>query len=146
MRIIRSILLLLVGGFINFTTYAQKDTLFYFAAPDVSSGVGQSPIYLRLMTYEDASTVTISQPANGSFTPISLTIPANSLDSVNLSSLIAQIESPAANVVSNNGLKIVATKKISAVYELRSGANKATFTLKGNKAFGTNFYTPFQKS
>lgn len=146
MRIIRSILLLLVGGFINFTSYAQKDTLFYFAAPDVSSGVGQSPIYLRLMTFEDASTVTISQPANGSFTPISLTIPANSLDSVNLSSLIAQIESPAANVVSNNGLKIVATKKISAVYELRSGANKATITLKGNKAFGTNFYTPFQKS
>ena len=146
MRIIRSILLLLVGGFINFTTYAQKDTLFYFAAPDVSSGVGQSPIYLRLMTYEDASTVTISQPANGGFTPISLTIPAYSLDSVNLTSLIAQIESPVANLVSNNGLKIVSTKKISATYELKSGGNKANFTLKGNKALGTNFYTPFQKN
>ena len=104
-------MLLLIGGFINFTVYAQKDTLFYFAAPDVSSGVGQSPIYLRLMTYEDASIVTVSQPANGGFTPISLTIPAYSLDSINLTSLISQIESPAANLVSNNGLKIVATKR-----------------------------------
>jgi gliding motility-associated-like protein len=146
MSIIRSILLLLVGGFINFTTYAQKDTLFYFAAPDVSSGVGQSPIYLRLMTYEEASTITISQPANGGFAPITLTIPAFSLDSVNLTSFIAQIESPAADAVSNNGLKIVATKKISATYEVSSGSNKVNFTLKGNKAFGTNFYTPFQKN
>jgi gliding motility-associated-like protein len=144
LKIFRLVLFLLIGELISFTTYAQKDTLFYFAAPDVSAGVGQSPIFLRFLTFNDPSTITISQPANGGFTPITVTIPANSVDSINLTTLIAQIESPGGNIISNNGLKIVSSKLISASYSLNSVANKASFALKGTKALGTNFYTPFQ--
>jgi len=125
---------------------AQIDTLFWFAAPEVSSSVGDSPIYLRFMTYGAASDVTVSLPANGSFVPISLSIPANSVDSIDLTALIASIESPAGNTVSNNGIKIVSTELIGAFYELKSTTNKEIFTLKGGKALGDNFYTPFQKN
>ena len=144
LRIFRIILFLLIGELINFTTYAQKDTLFYFAAPDASAGAGQSTIFLRFLTFNDPSTVTISQPAIGGFTPITINIPANSVDSVNLTPFIAQIESPGGNVVSNNGLKIISSTLISASYSYSLAANKATFSLKGTKALGTNFYTPFQ--
>ncbi|MDX1652956.1 MAG: PKD domain-containing protein, partial [Brumimicrobium sp.] len=125
---------------------AQQDTEFWFAAPEVSASVGDSPIFLRFMTYDNPSTVTVSLPANGSFTPINLNIPANSVDSVNLTAFLSQIESPAADVVSNNGIRILATENISAFYELRSAGNKEIFTLKGGKSLGTNFYTPFQKN
>lgn len=126
--------------------FSQKDTLFWFAAPEISSGAGDNPVFLRFMTYDDAATITVSQPANGSFIPLNINIPANQVDSLNLTSLLAQIESPAANVVSNNGIKIVSNKLISAFYEVRSTSNQASFSLKGNKGLGSNFYTPYQKN
>ncbi|MCB9223559.1 MAG: gliding motility-associated C-terminal domain-containing protein [Crocinitomicaceae bacterium] len=124
---------------------AQQDTIFWFAAPEISSAVGDNPIHLRLTTYSQAATVTISQPANGGFTPIVVNIPANSVQSVDLSSFLADIESPSANAINSNGLKIVSTEIISAYYELSAPSNKEIFSLKGNKALGMNFYTPFQK-
>ncbi|MCH2223629.1 MAG: PKD domain-containing protein [Crocinitomicaceae bacterium] len=123
---------------------AQIDTLFWFAAPEVSSSTGESPIKLRLMTYDDPSTIELSLPANSGFTPISITIPANSVDSIDLTPFLSSIESPAANIVSNNGIKITATEPISAFYQLNSSGNKEIFSLKGNKGLGDNFYTPFQ--
>ena len=103
---------------------AQIDTIFWFAAPEVSASAGDTPIFLRFMTYENASDISVSLPANGGFTPINLTIPANSVDSINLTPFLAQIESPAGNVVANNGIKITATEKISAFYELKNANNK----------------------
>jgi len=123
----------------------QQDTVFWFAAPEISTSVGDNPIYLRFLTYTNASTITVSQPANGGFTPITLNIPANDVDSINLTAFLGAIESPAADVVSNNGLKISSTSEITAFYELNATSNKEMFSLKGNKGLGTNFYTPFQK-
>ncbi|MEX1002805.1 MAG: PKD domain-containing protein [Crocinitomicaceae bacterium] len=141
---LRAILLILFGCF-TFSSVAQQDTIFWFAAPDISSAVGDNPVHLRLMTYDQAATVTISQPANGGFTPITVPIAANSVSNVDLSAFLADIESPGADVVANTGLKIESTAIISAYYELSSATNKEIFSLKGNKALGMNFYTPFQK-
>lgn len=124
---------------------AQRDTEFWFAAPDVSAGVGQIPVKLRFQSYDQAATITVTQPANGAFVPLTLTMPAFSSDSIDLSSVIAQIESPAANAVSNNGIRITSTGLINTVYEVIAPNNKESFSLKGGKALGTNFYTPFQK-
>jgi len=145
MNLLRNVLILLLISLFSNSGFSQKDTLFWFVAPEVSSGAGDSPIFLRFLSYDNPSTITINQPANGGFLPIVINLPANSVDSVNLSSFLAQIEMAAANFVSNTGLKIVSTSEISAFYELRTGSNKETFSLKGNKALGTNFYTPFQK-
>ncbi len=125
---------------------AQVDTVFWFAAPNVSTSLGDNPIYLRFLTHDTPSTVIVSQPANGGFTPIVLSIPANEVDSIDLSSFITDIESPAANLASNNGLKITSTSAINAYYEVRSNGNREVFSLKGTKGIGENFYTPFQKS
>lgn len=125
------------------STFSQVDTDFWFAAPEVSSAVGDSPIYLRFITYSTGATVTVSEPASA-FVPIVKVIPANSVDSVNLTAFLASVESPAANVVSNNGLHITSTAPISAFYEVKATNNKEIFSLKGAKALGTNFYTPFQ--
>lgn len=141
----KNVFILLCTTFLSLSALSQNDTLFWFATPEISSGSGDSPVYLRFLTYSTASTVTVNQPANGAFLPIVLTIPANSVDSINLTSFLAQIESPAGNVVSNTGLKISATTNISAFYEVKAPSNKETFSLKGAKALGTNFYTPFQK-
>lgn len=127
------------------SSHAQRDTVFWFAAPDVSSGVGQVPVKLRFQSYDQAATITVTQPANGAFVPMTLTMPAFSSDSMDLSSVIAQIESPVANAASNNGLKISSTGLINAAYEVIAPNNKESFSLKGGKALGTNFYTPFQK-
>lgn len=126
------------------SVFSQQDSAFWFTAPEVSSAIGDNPIYLRFLTYDSPATVTVSQPANLSFTPVTLTIPANSFDTINLSLFLADVESPAADIVANNGLKITSTALINAYYELNANANKEVFSLKGSKALGTNFYTPFQ--
>lgn len=143
--LVRSILLLCFTFVLN-TVNAQIDTIFWFSAPEVSASVGDNPIFLRFMTYENASDITVSLPANGGFVPINLSVPANSVSSIDLTPFLAMIESPAADLISNTGIKITATEKISAFYELRSPTNKEIFTLKGNKSMGDNFYTPFQKN
>ena len=124
---------------------SQNDTTFWFAAPEVSASEGDNPIYLRFLSGSDPSTVTITQPANGGFAPIILNLGSNDADSVDLSPFLASIESPGADVVSNNGLKITATSAVTAFYELNASSNKEMFSLKGAKGLGTNFYTPFQK-
>lgn len=129
----------------SFSTLSQIDTLFWFAAPDVSAGNGDNPIKLNLLTYDQSTSVTISQPANVSFIPITVSIAANSSQSIDLSAFLAQIESPSGNTINNNGLKISSTTPISAYYEVNAPGNKEVFTLKGTAAVGLEFYTPFQK-
>ena len=80
----RFIQLFLLAYFLTTATvsHAQRDTVFWFAAPDVSSGIGESPVKLRFQTYDQAATITVSQPANGAFVPMTLTMPAFSSDSI----------------------------------------------------------------
>lgn len=124
---------------------AQIDTEFWFAAPEIAASEGDSPIYLRFLSYDNPADITVSLPANGGFTAMTLSLGANQVGNIDLTAFLTSIESPAADVTSNNGIKIVSTEKISAFYELQSGSNKEVFSLKGTKALGDNFYTPFQK-
>ncbi|MFT5858990.1 MAG: gliding motility-associated-like protein [Flavobacteriaceae bacterium] len=138
-------LFLLLLTFSTSISYSQVDTLFWFAAPEISASAGETPIYLRFMTYGNSANIEVSIPANGAFVPINLTVPANSVDSINLSSFIALIESPDGIAAWDTGIKITSTEKISAFYELKATTNKEIFSLKGTRALGDNFYTPFQK-
>jgi gliding motility-associated-like protein len=124
---------------------AQIDTSFWFVAPDISQGLGDRPIYLFFNTYGQAATVKVRQPANGAFVPITKVIPANSIDSINLTAFIASIENNTANTVLNNGLYISSTQKISTLYSIKSTANKEYLSLKGPKALGVDFYVPMQE-
>lgn len=144
---------LIVSLFIVFQllgTYAsaQTDTEFWFAAPEISSNSGgfDEPIFLRLSALDKTATVTISQPANSSFTPIVVQISANSTESVDLSAYLAQVECQ-YNELGKKGLFIESTAPITAYYDVASTiceCNPEIFALKGRNALGTDFYVPFQ--
>jgi len=127
---------------------AQTDTEFWFVAPEASSGHGDSPVLVRLAALNQAATVTIEQPANLSFTPIVLNIPANTSLSYDLSSFLSVLENQPSNQILNYGLHITSSQDITAYYEINTSCNcnPEIFALKGRNALGTTFYTPFQNS
>lgn len=141
-RILFSSFLLLL----TYITSAQTDTSFWFAAPDISSVFNYDrPIALKIAAYQQASTVTISQPANGGLPTQIFTIPANTLQSVDLTAWLSNIECAPGNTIQNNGIKITATNKISVYYEVNgNGPNPEMFALKGRNALGNQFYISSQ--
>ena len=66
------------------TTFAQTDTEFWFVAPEVTSGHGDAPIVMRVSANVLPADIILSQPANPSFVPITLTIPAGTTQSIDL--------------------------------------------------------------
>ena len=54
------------------------------------------------------------------------------------------IENKPPNQILNYGLHITSTAPITVYYEESSENNPDLFSLKGNNALGTEFYTPFQ--
>ena len=133
----------------------QTDTLFWFAAPEVTNSYAQfpmldRPIILRLTTYSQPATVTINQPAGGGMPAQTVNIPANSTQNVDLTQWIDFIENKPPDVVLNYGLKISSTALITAYYDNVSGGsayaalNPEAFILKGQNALGTEFWIPGQ--
>ena len=129
----------------------QKDTEFWFAAPEVTQGQGaldyDRPVTFRISTYESAATVVLSQPANPSFPVQNIFLPPNT--SGEISSLlfgINNVECTPANTVLNRGFLITATTPITAYYEVIGGCqcNPEIFSMKGKNALGKEFYVPFQ--
>ncbi|RZL19773.1 MAG: LamG domain-containing protein, partial [Pedobacter sp.] len=130
---------------------AQKDTSFWFAAPDIvefSQGTPHDkPILFRLTSFSAAAVVTISLPANQGFAPIVTTINANSTSTVDLSPWADQIENSLSNTVVNKGILIHSTAAITAYYEVVStcNCNPELFALKGRSALGNEFIISSQK-
>jgi gliding motility-associated-like protein len=141
-------ILLLIACFSHFTgnLHAQSSKTFWFVAPDLASTHEQSPIVLRLINGNNTPvTVTISEPSNpSSFTPVTLTIPANSLTTYDLSNVIYMVENKPANTINNYGILITSNQYISAYYEENGSLNPNIYTLKGDNALGTSFIIPGQ--
>jgi len=128
---------------------AQIDTEFWFAAPEVSVSNANfdRPITLRIATLTQASTVTVSQPANPGFVPITVNVGANATANIDLTPWIDIIENKPPNTVLNYGLRITATAPVSIYYEVVSQqclCNPEIFALKGMNGVGTSFIVPFQ--
>lgn len=129
----------------NLSSYAQIDTEFWFAAPDITSAGGRDvPIYLRITSFGETSTVTVSQPAGGGLPVQTFTLQPNSSTTINLTPWLASIEC-SANAVQNKGVRISATAQISAYYEVNNnGLNPEFFVLKGRNALGNQFFISSQ--
>ena len=143
-HIIKNCLLVAALLLIGFIASAQTDTTFWFAAPDLQQAHGDRPIYLRISTLSSAANITITQPANSSFTPITIPVGPNSSNSLDLTSYITQLENVTPNTVSNKGLLIRSTTPISCYYDIANGFNGDIYALKGKNALGTKFTLPFQ--
>ncbi len=138
--------IILCSGKLN----AQTSTEFWFAPPEVTSGhsTGGDPTYVRLAAGSEPAIVTIEMPANPTAfnggSPITISIPANSAHTENLTAWLSILETQPANQVLNTGLKISATADITAIYEVSTPQNPDIWALKGANGLGTEFYTPFQ--
>jgi len=133
---------------LSLTSYGQSGTDFWFAPPEVTdlhNPPGAVPIYLLVSTYAQPATVTISQPANGAFTPIVVNLNANSTSRINLSAFKTSLETEPTNTVLNTGLRIQATNTIVAYYEVSNSNNTDIFALKGANGLGKEFYIPLHK-
>jgi hypothetical protein len=139
-------LLLFILTLYTISAHAQLDTSFWFVAPEVAQQHGDRPVVFRFATLATASTVTVSQPANPLFPPQVINIPANSAQTLDLTTWIDMVENKPANTVLNFGFKISSTAPISAYYEVTPtcNCNPDIFSLKGKNSIGTVFYTPFQ--
>lgn len=146
----RKLLLVISLLIVSVVFIAQSGTDFWLAPPEITSGhVTDNPIMLRIATGANPATVTISQPANAGFnggTPIVLTMPANTAQTVDLSAELNNLETRPSNTVLNTGLNINSTQKITCYYEINTGFNPDIYALKGDNGLGTEFYTPFQTS
>ncbi|MEI6883729.1 MAG: IgGFc-binding protein [Bacteroidota bacterium] len=99
-----------------------------------------------MTSFNQAANVTISEPANTTtnFPIINVTIPANSTNTVNLTTQKEQVECKPANTILNFGLHIHSDVPITAYYEEAHTNNPEIFTFKGNNALGTSFFIPSQ--
>lgn len=138
----RILLLTLFAVASNFV-YAQTDTRFWFAAPEITAGHGDEPIFIRVATFADPAVVTISIPSNPGFTPIVFAVPANTAISQDITAHKALVEAN-HNVVCQKGILVESTKTITAYYEVARTNNTDIFALKGRNALGTKFYMPFE--
>jgi gliding motility-associated-like protein len=127
------------------TSFSQKDTEFWFVAPEVTSTHGDNPVYLRLTSFEEASDVKISQPANPSFS-INIFVPAHGTYSVDLTPYLNIIENKPANQVNPYGLLVQSSTPITAYYDEANDWNTDIFALKGKNSLGKEFYIPMQNS
>ncbi|MEO6542286.1 MAG: hypothetical protein ABIN74_14885, partial [Ferruginibacter sp.] len=108
----KKIIFLILNILGTYLCSAQTDTAFWFAAPEVSTSHEQ-PIHLRISSYLQPCTVTISQPAGGGMPTQTFSIAPNSTQSVDLSAWITNIECLPGNTIQNKGIKITSSNKIS---------------------------------
>lgn len=122
---------------------AQIDNIFWFAAPEISPNHAHNPITFCFTSFSSPATVTISQPANPSFTPVTVDLNAYSYYALDVTSQESTVSTAPVNTVCNYGFKIVSTTNITTYYQL--GANNSEiYTLKGRNALGTDFTVPMQ--
>lgn len=122
---------------------AQIDNLFWFAAPDISANHAHNPITFCFTSFSSPATVTLSQPANPSFAPVTVTLAPYSYYALDVTSQENIVETAPVNTVCNYGFKIVSTANITTYYQL--GANNSEiYTLKGRNGLGTDFIVPMQ--
>jgi hypothetical protein len=140
--------LLLTFLICSFTSFCQRDTEFWFVAPEVRVSIldYDRPIFLKFFSYDLPATVIVSMPANPAFPEQTVELDPWESFSMDLTNYIDIIENKPENSVLNFGLKITSDNSISAYYEILGDCtcNPEILPLKGTYALGRNFYVPFQ--
>jgi gliding motility-associated-like protein len=138
------------------TGVTAQDREFWFVAPDLArrnNGNNETvdrPVFFVVSAGTENAVVTMSQPANGSFPVKVFNIAANSSQRIVFSSdadmqlIENSVLDATCGVKNNKGILFTSTAPVTIYYQVDSDNSKDIFTLKGSKALGTKFYTPFQ--
>ncbi|PKP27388.1 MAG: hypothetical protein CVU06_02140, partial [Bacteroidetes bacterium HGW-Bacteroidetes-22] len=151
---LKFLLLLTVVATFNSNLMAQQDSIFWFAAPDVDQGHGDSPVCFRIMTLDQPANVTLTEPASTEFPNAFYKkyIPAYSMASFrighptssSMTDTLAMMENTPYGTVNKKGLLLHSSTPVSAYYEVAHTNNPMIVTLKGKTALGKLFYIPSQ--
>ncbi|MBN8692988.1 MAG: PKD domain-containing protein [Bacteroidetes bacterium] len=161
MKKIKLIVLFLIFIMKSFTSLAQIDTVFWFAAPWVTPDHTWRDAVKMHISGPSGTTVRIRQPA--AILPnkydTTFTIPASGFFDYTFWRDAAagvtnfgydSLESRPANAVRPYGLKVTSSREITIVYDVVTRANTfynpETFSLKGRNGLGTEFVCPFQNN
>ncbi|MBP5541716.1 MAG: gliding motility-associated C-terminal domain-containing protein [Bacteroidales bacterium] len=117
---------------------AQTDTAFWFAVPDLSHGYGNVQTRLVFHTYDQPATITVEQPANSFYPTSTFNMAAHGTTPIDLSLMVSLIETAPVDSVLNRGFYIHSTAPVTCYYQ-STPSNRETYTLKGQKALGTEF-------
>jgi len=137
-------LFFLVCLLVSLNGYTQIDTEFWFAPPEVTAGHGDRPVFLRLSTLAEAAVVRVLQPGRGAVQIAVANIPANTTQTIDLTSQLINLETLLAATVMRTGIRILSTAPITAYYEVGAQFNSDIFALKGRNALGNRFVIPAQ--
>ena len=138
-KILLIVLLMTLSQFV----WAQVDTEFWFAAPDLEAQHAQQPIRFCISSFELPATVVFEQPANPNYTTKTFNLGANDFYVYDVSSIIQMVETQPYNTVLNTGFHITSTTPVEVYYESNNN-NSEIYSLKGVNALGTNFIVPTQ--
>ena len=130
MRKIYLSIIVLIGLSLN--AISQTGTEFWFAPPNVTDdhhSVDSINVYITFTCLDTAADVTISQPANPGFTPITFSMSANSSHREYMGPDVHLMETKPTNTVLNTGLLIQSTHKVSCYYEYDNYNNPDIFAL-----------------
>jgi hypothetical protein len=135
---------------------AQTDREFWFVAPEISEDHEDRPINFTFITTNLPAHIKVEMPANvysssnpTGFNPYEFDVPAFSVYKLDVTSQINVIEDlytirdgiPGKNI---KGIHITSNTLINCYYEVGNNYNPDIFTLLGNNALGTEFFTSFQ--
>lgn len=124
--------------------YAQIDTEFWFAPPEVTSGHGDRPVYLRISTLNEAANVRVVQPARNDLVIGSATVAANTTYTIDLTAQLSNLETISPATVMRTGIRVTSSAPVTAYYEVGAPWNADIFALKGANALGNRFVIPGQ--
>ncbi|MCU0429341.1 MAG: gliding motility-associated C-terminal domain-containing protein [Cytophagaceae bacterium] len=136
--------------FQSVSLHAQIDREFWFAAPEITELHADEPIYLYVTTLDQPAQISLTQPANPGFVPITRSLAANSQVRIPLSAYKNSIETRPYNSILEKGLLLSSSSPVTAYYEVLGsnrwgvGINSDIFALKGQRALGKEFLIPFQ--
>lgn len=140
----RTYLLLIVLSLACNALWAQIDTEFWFAAPDLEIQHAQTPVRFCVTTFDQSATVTFTQPANPlGFLPHTIEVPAHSYKLYDVSNIVDIVETSPYNQVLNYGFYINSSAPVSIYYESNNN-NSEIYSLKGSNALGYEFLVPTQ--
>lgn len=139
-------------------TNAQIDREFWFAIPKETSGHGSlsasNSVSFKITAMSLDANVTISMPANSSFSQRTFKVPAGQTHIEVLASTYSEfsqiynnnaaIDAAPISGKTNRGICISSDNDVIASYDYDNYYNRELFSLKGKNALGTDFYTPFQ--
>ncbi len=151
--------LILLTCLLSVNLRGQTGNIFWFAAPDISydHAANSVPLYLYI-TAHHATTVTVSRPADASFTPKEYTLLADETEQIRLDNSaafgsldISEIETyakdgDASDFIQDKGFLIESSDgEVSAYYLPSAQNNSDIIALKSANALGTDFWVSTQR-